>query len=116
MVVITWRETAEPIAAEEYANEVIIPVAWLIDCVKRLEFSIFSENKAENNLSAILEKRVVVVHLEFSLFNCWLLVLQVDASVGTEIGTMTEPDCLGPLDPGTSVNLEGIVWNETDGK
>ena len=27
MVVITWRETAEPIAAEEYANEVIIPVA-----------------------------------------------------------------------------------------
>ena len=47
MVVITWRETAEPIAAEEYANEVIIPVAWLIDCVKRLEFSIFSENKAE---------------------------------------------------------------------
>jgi hypothetical protein len=43
-------------------------------------------------------------------------LLQVDASVGTEIGTMTEPDCLGPLDPGTSVNLEGIVWNETDGK
>ena len=41
---------------------------------------------------------------------------QVDASVGTEIGTMTEPDCLGPLDPGTSVTLEGIVWNETDGK
>ena len=40
---------------------------------------------------------------------------QVDASVGTEIGTMTEPDCLGPLDPGTSVTLEGIVWNETDG-
>lgn len=66
-------------------------------------------------MSAILERRVVV-HLEFSLFNCWLLVLQVDASVGTEIGTMTEPDCLGPLDPGTSVNLEGIVWNETDGK
>ena len=29
---------------------------------------------------------------------------------------MTEPDCLGPLDPGTTVSLEGIVWNETDGK
>ena len=28
---------------------------------------------------------------------------------------MTEPECLGPLDPGTSVTLEGIVWNETDG-
>ena len=47
--------------------------------------------------------------------NC-LILLQVDASVGTEIGTMTEPDCLGPLDPGTAVSLEGIVWNETDGK
>ena len=29
---------------------------------------------------------------------------------------MTEPDCLGPLDPGTTVSLEGIVWNESDGK
>ena len=28
---------------------------------------------------------------------------------------MTEPDCLGPLEPGTSVTLEGIVWHETDG-
>ena len=43
------------------------------------------------------------------------LNFQVDASVGTEMGTMTEPDCLGPLDPGTSVTLEGIVWQETDG-
>ena len=40
---------------------------------------------------------------------------QTDASVGTEMGTMTEPDCIGPLDPGTSVTLEGIVWHETDG-
>jgi hypothetical protein len=39
----------------------------------------------------------------------------VDAAVGTEMGTMTEPECLGPLDPGTSVTLEGIVWHETDG-
>ena len=44
-----------------------------------------------------------------------VLNFQVDASVGTEMGTMTEPDCLGPLDPGTSVTLEGIVWQETDG-
>ncbi|XP_077425209.1 zinc finger protein 609-like isoform X3 [Vanacampus margaritifer] len=26
----------------------------------------------------------------------------------------TEPECLGPCEPGTSVNLEGIVWQETD--
>ena len=31
------------------------------------------------------------------------------------MGTMTEPECIGPLDPGTSVTLEGIVWHETDG-
>ena len=45
-------------------------------------------------------------------FSCFF---QVDASVGTEMGTMTEPDCLGPLEPGTSVTLEGIVGHETDG-
>lgn len=31
-----------------------------------------------------------------------------DASLGTE------PECLGPCEPGTSVNLEGIVWQETE--
>ncbi|XKL63721.1 hypothetical protein PGB90_006085 [Kerria lacca] len=38
-----------------------------------------------------------------------------DACVGTSISTMTEPDCLGPCEPGTSVTLEGIVWHETEG-
>jgi len=41
-------------------------------------------------------------------------LLQVDASVCTEIATMTEPDCMGPMDPGSSVVLEGIVWHETE--
>ncbi|XP_028812823.1 zinc finger protein 609-like isoform X2 [Denticeps clupeoides] len=31
-----------------------------------------------------------------------------------EMGIATEPECLGPCEPGTSVNLEGIVWQETD--
>lgn len=35
--------------------------------------------------------------------------------VGTSVGTITEPDCLGPCEPGTSVTLEGIVWHETEG-
>ncbi|XP_075167672.1 uncharacterized protein LOC142239792 [Haematobia irritans] len=39
----------------------------------------------------------------------------VDICVGTSIGTITEPDCLGPCEPGTSVTLEGIVWHETEG-
>lgn len=38
-----------------------------------------------------------------------------DACVGTSVGTITEPDCLGPCEPGTSVTLEGIVWHETEG-
>lgn len=39
----------------------------------------------------------------------------VDVCIGTSIGTITEPDCLGPCEPGTSVTLEGIVWHETEG-
>lgn len=31
-----------------------------------------------------------------------------------EAGVVTEPECLGPCEPGTSVNLEGIVWHETE--
>ena len=35
----------------------------------------------------------------------------------TDVALATEPECLGPCEPGTSVNLEGIVWQETeDGK
>ena len=30
-------------------------------------------------------------------------------------GTLLEPDSLGPCEPGTTVNLEGIVWQETQG-
>lgn len=39
----------------------------------------------------------------------------IDVCVGTSVGTITEPDCLGPCEPGTSVTLEGIVWHETEG-
>ena len=44
----------------------------------------------------------------------FLPLFQVDASVITEMATMTDPDCLGPMDPGASVTLEGIVWHETE--
>ena len=37
-----------------------------------------------------------------------------DVSVETcNVGVVTEPECLGPCDPGTCVNLEGIVWHES---
>ncbi|XP_008483788.1 zinc finger protein 609, partial [Diaphorina citri] len=38
-----------------------------------------------------------------------------DVCIGTSVGTITEPECLGPCEPGTSVTLEGIVWHETEG-
>ena len=38
-----------------------------------------------------------------------------DASVDAcHVGIVTDPDCLGPCEPGTTVTLEGIVWNETE--
>jgi len=37
------------------------------------------------------------------------------ASRTAEAGTLTEPESLGPCEPGTTINLDGIVWNETKG-
>jgi len=38
-----------------------------------------------------------------------------DAAVDAcHVGVLTDPDCLGPCEPGTTVTLEGIVWNETE--
>ncbi|XP_055339956.1 zinc finger protein 609-like isoform X2 [Paramacrobiotus metropolitanus] len=37
-----------------------------------------------------------------------------DAGTGTcSVSTFTEPDLIGPLEPGTPVTLEGIVWHES---
>ena len=48
------------------------------------------------------------------LFTEPILIFQVDAGTCTDVSTLTEPENLGPCEPGTSVNLEGIVWHETD--
>ncbi len=38
-----------------------------------------------------------------------------EASTETcSVGVATDPDCLGPCEPGSSVTLEGIIWQETD--
>ena len=39
---------------------------------------------------------------------------RVDAGTSTDAATLTEPEALGPCEPGTAVSLEGIVWHETD--
>ena len=37
-----------------------------------------------------------------------------DVGTGTcNAGVMTDPDCLGPCEPGTAIVLEGIVWSES---
>lgn len=43
-----------------------------------------------------------------------ILFFQVDVGTSTDASTLTEPENLGACEPGTSVNLEGIVWHETD--
>ena len=43
-----------------------------------------------------------------------IFVFQIDAGTSTDASTLTEPENLGPCEPGTAVNLEGIVWHETD--
>jgi hypothetical protein len=42
------------------------------------------------------------------------IYVQVDVGTATDVATLTEPEMLGPCEPGTAVNLEGIVWHETD--
>lgn len=37
-----------------------------------------------------------------------------DTGTTTSVGTITEPECLGPCEPGTSVTLDGVVWQETE--
>ena len=41
-------------------------------------------------------------------------ILDLNGSNSNEVGTMTDPDSLGPCEPGTAVKLQGIVWQETD--
>ncbi|KAK5866765.1 hypothetical protein PBY51_011315 [Eleginops maclovinus] len=44
-----------------------------------------------------------------------LMVRTRSVAVNTaDAAQATEPECLGPCEPGTSVNLEGIVWQETE--
>lgn len=37
------------------------------------------------------------------------------ATSTVDSSTMTEPDLLGPCEPGSKIVLEGVVWLETPG-
>ena len=40
--------------------------------------------------------------------------IEINGTNCNEVSTMTDPDSLGPCEPGTAVKLQGIVWQETD--
>ena len=64
-----------------------------------------------------LEGFIAILTIFFHLFSCyvpWQVTTHSVAVDTCDMSTLTDPDCLGPCEPGTSVNLEGIVWHETD--
>ena len=60
-------------------------------------------------------KKIKVIYLIEILFHCIIHVYQCQVGRTQEVGTVTDPDSLGPCEPGTNINLDGIVWNETKG-
>lgn len=56
-----------------------------------------------------------IKHSDSNAASCSNSKEMIDMCIGTSVGTITEPECLGPCEPGTSVTLEGIVWHETEG-
>ncbi|KAM3927447.1 zinc finger protein 609 isoform 1-T2 [Leptodactylus fuscus] len=78
--------------------------------------------KAEMMESTVCASSGLPLHLLVPMVNndisspCEQIMVRT-RSVGvntSDVALATEPECLGPCEPGTSVNLEGIVWQETE--
>ncbi|XP_055134138.1 zinc finger protein 609 [Symphalangus syndactylus] len=78
--------------------------------------------KSEKMESPVSTPAVLPIHLLVPVVNndisspCEQIMVRT-RSVGVntcDVALATEPECLGPCEPGTSVNLEGIVWQETE--
>ncbi|XP_048375608.1 zinc finger protein 609 isoform X2 [Sphaerodactylus townsendi] len=78
--------------------------------------------KLEKMESPVSTPAVLPLHLLVPVVNsdisspCEQIMVRT-RSVGVntcDVALATEPECLGPCEPGTSVNLEGIVWQETE--
>ncbi|XP_038602238.1 zinc finger protein 609 isoform X2 [Tachyglossus aculeatus] len=78
--------------------------------------------KAEKMESPVSTPAVLPLHLLVPVVSndisspCEQIMVRT-RSVGVntcDVALATEPECLGPCEPGTSVNLEGIVWQETE--
>ena len=50
----------------------------------------------------------------FAFCESYVSVTRLMVCLQTDASTLTDPDCLGPCEPGTSVVLEGLVWAESN--
>ncbi|XP_054982424.1 zinc finger protein 609 isoform X1 [Sorex araneus] len=86
------------------------------------ECRLLKKVKSEKMESPVSTPAVLPLHLLVPVVNsdisspCEQIMVRT-RSVGVntcDVALATEPECLGPCEPGTSVNLEGIVWQETE--
>lgn len=88
--------------------------------VSQLVLSLFSQMESPISPPAVLPLHLLVPVVNNDISSPCEQIMVRTRSVGVntcDVALATEPECLGPCEPGTSVNLEGIVWQETeDGK
>lgn len=88
--------------------------------VSQLALSLFSQMESPVSTPAVLPLHLLVPVVNNDISSPCEQIMVRTRSVGVntcDVALATEPECLGPCEPGTSVNLEGIVWQETeDGK
>ena len=88
-----------------------------------LNYALTSTSSPSSQTSSIPESELVLdpnsgllIKKSDEIRNSDSPIIDLNGSNSNEksIGTMTDPDSLGPCEPGTAVKLQGIVWQETD--
>ena len=86
-----------------------------------LNYALTSTSSPSSQTSSIPESELVLdsssgllIKKSDEIRNSDSPILNLNGANSNEIGTMTDPDSLGPCEPGTAVKLQGIVWQETD--
>nr|KAF6389554.1 zinc finger protein 609 [Myotis myotis] len=84
---------------------------------QKLEMSGSKEMESPVSTPAVLPLHLLVPVVSNDISSPCEQIMVRTRSVGVntcDVALATEPECLGPCEPGTSVNLEGIVWQETE--
>ena len=88
-----------------------------------LNYALTSTSSPSSQTSSIPESELVLdpnsgllIKKSDEIRNSDSPIIDLNGSNSNEksVGTMTDPDSLGPCEPGTAVKLQGIVWQETD--